>query len=493
MRNPESGTPQTPGPGPHLSPRRSADRTSHMDTNTNTQTIPRLHTSPDQHPARIRTAVYVDFDNVFSGLWAVDHDAAMSFATRPLEWLERLSTYGLDGERRDYRVRKAYLNPHGSLPGDGPDAKRLYFQKFRPALTAAGFEVVDCPALTSSHKNAADIRIVLDVADDATSPHLDEYVVASSDADFTPLMYRLRAADRRTVILSTNRASDAFRNTADQVIDNGTMLNLINGTDPTDRKARHPQQEPAAGADVTADVSASAAAPEGDTSHAAVPEPLSDEHRSADPRPARFPDTVARMCATTSLPQLPTESWPKVIEAVIEYAASTADFQPNQASVPVRDRLATQGVAASRAAVNAVARTLVAAGVDLGPNTAPSVRDCVAALVELHMARAAGTGWEVTHNERKVISQWLLGKGARNDALPAASAPGDDASTTPAKDTEFAADITSSEIDGDTAPEAADDLVEAVIQFLINQTTPHSDTPNPAQAPDPQSGATGNE
>jgi hypothetical protein len=40
----------------------------------------------------------------------------------------------------------------------------LYFSKFRPALTDAGFEVVDCPRLPHT-KNGADIRLVIDAVE----------------------------------------------------------------------------------------------------------------------------------------------------------------------------------------------------------------------------------------------------------------------------------------------------------------------------------------
>lgn len=65
------------------------------------------------------------------------------------------------------------------------------------------------PGLTSSH-STADIRIALDVMDAASNHLIDEFIVASSDSDFTPLLHRLRASDHRTAILSTCTTSGAF-------------------------------------------------------------------------------------------------------------------------------------------------------------------------------------------------------------------------------------------------------------------------------------------
>jgi uncharacterized LabA/DUF88 family protein len=38
----------------------------------------------------------------------------------------------------------------------------------------------------------------------------DEFVIASADSDFTPLLQRLRAADRRTTLLATFDAVEAL-------------------------------------------------------------------------------------------------------------------------------------------------------------------------------------------------------------------------------------------------------------------------------------------
>ena len=96
-------------------------------------------------------------------------------------------------------------------------------------LTSAGFEVVDCPALTARGKNAADIRIVLDVVDALNATvRYDEFVIVSSDSDFTPLMHRLRAADRRVVAVAAETASSAYLSVVDDVLTSGDLLGLIN-------------------------------------------------------------------------------------------------------------------------------------------------------------------------------------------------------------------------------------------------------------------------
>jgi NYN domain len=156
----------------------------------------------------VRTAIFVDFDNMFSGLTAMDPAAAESFATDPgrlLTWLE----YGddLDGRfRRRFLMKACYLNP---------DA----FRRYRSFFVSAGFRVIDCPSLTQKGKSAADIHLVLDVVD--TLEHktrFEEFVICSSDADFTPLMVKLRSHDRRTVMVAAGPAAAAYQSVCDETV-----------------------------------------------------------------------------------------------------------------------------------------------------------------------------------------------------------------------------------------------------------------------------------
>lgn len=187
---------------------------------------------------RIRSALFVDFDNTFSSLLQIDRRAAFAFADDPVDWLDGLrSATGLEGTRRDLLVCRAYLNPAGWIidPERGNDAKRVPLGRFRAPLTNAGFEVIDCPPLTAGQKNAADIRMVVDILDALTAPvTYDEFIVASSDADFTPLLQRLRAMDRRTVIMACGPSSSAYRNVADTILDAEAVVSLLGADDVVD-------------------------------------------------------------------------------------------------------------------------------------------------------------------------------------------------------------------------------------------------------------------
>jgi len=77
-------------------------------------------------------------------------------------------------------------------------------------------------------KNGADIRIVIDVM--TALQHetcYDEFVLASSDADFTPLLQVLRAHDRRTAIIATGSTAVAYEALADQYLDEQDLFDLM--------------------------------------------------------------------------------------------------------------------------------------------------------------------------------------------------------------------------------------------------------------------------
>lgn len=161
----------------------------------------------------LRSALLLDFDNLVSGLRdGAGSEVALRFAQQPESWLERL----LSDRPRRALLRRCYMNPAGIL--DDEAGSRFRYSEFRWAFMAAGFEVIDCPKLTRL-KNAADVRIALDAMEAMLSPvHFDEFTLLSTDADFVPLLQRLRAADRRTRLVAHPEVGRIVRSAADEVI-----------------------------------------------------------------------------------------------------------------------------------------------------------------------------------------------------------------------------------------------------------------------------------
>jgi hypothetical protein len=161
-----------------------------------------------------KSALFVDFDNVYIGLLNLDARIAELFATDPGSWVRAIA--GDDGERR-FLIRNCYINPS-------------VFSKYRAAWTRAGFRVIDCPSLTQQGKSSTDINLVLDAVDVLASPvEVDEFFIASADADFTSLVHRIRAADRLTTVIVAGGVASAYRNMADHVIEADELMELIGG------------------------------------------------------------------------------------------------------------------------------------------------------------------------------------------------------------------------------------------------------------------------
>ncbi|MGD2116324.1 MAG: NYN domain-containing protein [Acidobacteriota bacterium] len=174
-------------------------------------------------PSYLRSALFVDFDNIYLGLGQGGGGGEDEFARNParwLRWLEESLESALPvgsapsvGEaapaplRRRILVRRCYLNPQS-------------FHRSRPFFIRAGFEVVDTPALTAQGKTSADVQMALDMVDTLNhTTRFDEFVLFSGDADFTPVLRRLREHDRRTVVLATGPTAAAYRSVCDLVID----------------------------------------------------------------------------------------------------------------------------------------------------------------------------------------------------------------------------------------------------------------------------------
>lgn len=421
--------------------------------------------------ARVRSALFIDFDNIFSGLLALDRAAAEAFANEPGRWLDRLGTAELaPGWRRDFLVRRAYLNPSGWVPDAawGNEAGRLYLQRFRPNLTRAGFEVVDCPALTSRQKNAADIRMVIDVLDvlDARA-HYDEILLASSDADFTPLLQRVRADDRRTGIITAGPVAPAYRSVADWCLDEEELISLLadpraDGPVPVDldgaADAEGPPSEVAGDVDVDGIREEAAALarqliadrPEatylaqlglalrerfgaeitssswfgyrtlGGFVRSLGPGLTVDELFVWDPQvhpdpgsngpdAPGLPAPVLDVCRATDLPRLDAGTWPAVFEVLEEYLALHV-FNLTEITAWSRDRLAERSLPVGRTALGFVVRAVTWSGVSMRstpPPTAVVMRDAVVAVT---LDRAQAAGLSLAESDVGVFTRWLAGE-----------------------------------------------------------------------------------
>ncbi len=83
----------------------------------------------------------------------------------------------------------------------GVTTKRVYGNWTQPAMQRwkevsqhYGLQQIHHTEVTSSHKNAADIALVVDAMDMFYRDHIDHFCIVTSDSDYTPLVQRLRSA-----------------------------------------------------------------------------------------------------------------------------------------------------------------------------------------------------------------------------------------------------------------------------------------------------------
>ncbi|MDZ7268215.1 MAG: NYN domain-containing protein [candidate division KSB1 bacterium] len=173
---------------------------------------------PIAPPSIIYSALFVDFDNVRINLEKHDAEAARRFSTNPelwLSWLEKqlpTTAYLPALVQRRILTRRCYLNPES-------------FSNFRPDFVRSAFEVIDCPPLTGRGKTSTDIYMVMDILDTLNhATYFHEFIVLSGDADFTPVLLRIRKHGRYGVVLAVGWVSLAYRAACDMVIERDTFV-----------------------------------------------------------------------------------------------------------------------------------------------------------------------------------------------------------------------------------------------------------------------------
>lgn len=408
-----------------------------------------------------RAAIFLDFDNVFSTLWELDRDAAIEFASEPADWLETLGNTFLNGAPRRWLAVRCYLNPAGYVLTRGNPTERYYYSRFRPGFVRAGFEVIDCPVLARGGKNAADIRIVIDALDLLNHrTHFDEFVLASGDSDFTPLLQRLRAEDRLVTVLSPGYHSSAYAALADRLLGFEELDALVRGA-PEDEP--EPEPEPASAATDEANIdrgdigSAEVAfstlirqrfseadfalnlaslahevdrtCPVARASNWFGKSSFSGAVRALNLPNARFsshhvwedgrhqspesvgavnglPGAISVLVRALELPRIERGDWPKLFAALANYAAAH-EFNLTEATKWTRDALAQEGVQISRTSINYVVRGVHFGGIQLDATAKPSAEQVGDAFLTALLDRAASLGGPLGAEAELSLREWL--------------------------------------------------------------------------------------
>lgn len=404
----------------------------------------------------IRSALFLDFDNVYSGLERLDPSAAKAFAEDPGRWVAALTARdGAEGSaRRRFLVQRCYLNP-GT------------YSRYRPNFTRAGFQVVDCPSLTQQGKSSADINLVLDAVDAlVASTRFEEFVILSADADFTPLILRCRADDRLVTIITPGPAAAAYRAVADTVIGADPFIALLVAgpgspagdqgealisDDRTQLPTADAEPLANAAADAVAESVARADRPVSLARAAAVAQRAEPQLQatqwagsgnfagwlratlpelSVDTRtpgyvwdPARFsgtdvPPSIAddprsrrselhrQVAATTDIPLLDKAAYRQLLDQ-LTFDLATAPFSRTDTSKRVRDSCAESESPVSRAAVNFVINGLLFSGMRL--DDAPTAESLAGVWTQNVLGLCEGARIELDEADASDVAAWVSG------------------------------------------------------------------------------------
>lgn len=207
-----------------------------------------VHVEPTNHGQRglpvmtresnapILTAVFVDYDNVYLSLKRKNEEAAKRFSKDAGFWIREIETGGLisptntpemAGPRRIV-LNRCYGNPVPRRNTSDNSTDMSSFPFVRHHFLRAGFEVIDCPPLTAQLKNSADIRMVMDISDLLShDTYFEEFIILSGDADFTPVLHRLRSHARRTAIYATDNTAAPYTAICDGEVRENDLLALL--------------------------------------------------------------------------------------------------------------------------------------------------------------------------------------------------------------------------------------------------------------------------
>lgn len=184
----------------------------------------------------ILTAIFVDYDNIYLSLKKRSEEAAKRFAKDAVSWIKEIENGRLItatnspalGRPRRIVVNRCYGNPVPRRNAHDNSTDMTSFPFVRHHFLRAGFEVVDCPPLTAQLKNSSDIKMVMDATDHLDhATRFDEFIILSGDADFTPLLHRLRAYDRRTTIFANDFTAAAYTALCDGEIREANLMSVL--------------------------------------------------------------------------------------------------------------------------------------------------------------------------------------------------------------------------------------------------------------------------
>jgi hypothetical protein len=168
-----------------------------------------------------KSVLFFDYDSVKRSLAGHGQEVADVFASRCRDWLAAIEDGSLlaprqgDQVRRKLLVKRCYADPKAL----GED---------RDWLTASGVQIVECPPFAGQGRSAAELHMALDASDAINhATGFNEFILLSADADLTPILFRLRAHDRSSIIYSNPDTEANYKALADGVLDERALIGVL--------------------------------------------------------------------------------------------------------------------------------------------------------------------------------------------------------------------------------------------------------------------------
>ena len=115
--------------------------------------------------------------------------------------------------KTDLDVVKKKLQKYGHLKIAKVFLDQYASDKLIEAVTNQGFDIAVIPS-------DVDVALAVEAMETAFNPHIDIVAIVSRDSDYKPLLTKLKARGRTTIVVGTEPDfSSALKNTADIVVD----------------------------------------------------------------------------------------------------------------------------------------------------------------------------------------------------------------------------------------------------------------------------------
>ena len=324
----------------------------------------------------IKSALFVDYDSFHRMESAGAGEVAERLAQTAAAWVAAIEAGKLvlpppeNGARRRVLIRRCYADP--ALLGLN-----------RSALIASGFEVIDCPHHPGRKRNAADLHMVIDTLDALDHPAgYDEFILLSADADFTPVLLRLRAHNRNTVIYGDDSVTAAYKAIADGMVDAGRFGALLAGEPIEDKPEPQAEETPA------------------DSGEAAPPAPVTADRTEIEA-------LARKVHAATNVPMFSPRTFADLFRVLAQEIGEHGYHFQNTAE-NVTERLVAAGRNINRRQVVFVVKGLALKGHVFSTTDTP---DRLAEVFREQVLYLIGNaGIELDEREKVLLPMWIIGR-----------------------------------------------------------------------------------